>query len=190
MFSLRAALSPNEPGSPSPSPARRGSPGLQVTTTLLGQVLAQVGEGVVVADAEGRFVAFNPAAQRLIGRGPADLPTESWPDHYRLYQLDGETLFTEDELPLVRALRGEEVEAVEMLIRRADDSAEDVTVLVRSWPLRGEDGELIGGIATLHVVSEARRTERRLRASEARYRALTELVSDHATSLKSTRTGA
>lgn len=153
---------------------------MQVTATLLAQVLAHVGEGVVVADAEGRFVVFNPAAQRLVGQGPADLPPRSWPEHFQVFHPDGRTLFTEDDLPLVRAIRGEEVHDVEMLFRGPKDGSAPVRVCAQGWPLRGDDEELIGGIVILHDVSEARLTEQRLRASEARYRALTELVSDHA----------
>lgn len=153
---------------------------MQVTTTLLAEVLAQVGEGVIVADARGRFVVFNPAAQRLVGRGASDLPPDRWPEHYRLFQLDGKTLFREEDLPMVRAIRGEVVRDVEMLIKSEAPGSEFVHLCVQGWPLRDDDGTPAGGIVTLHDVSKARRTEQRLRASEARYRALTELVSDHA----------
>jgi diguanylate cyclase (GGDEF)-like protein/PAS domain S-box-containing protein len=153
---------------------------VQVTPSLLAGVLAQVGEGVVVADVQGRFVIFNPAAQRLVGQGPSDLPPESWPEHYRLFHADGKTLFREEELPMVRAIRGEAVRGVEMVIRAAEDGGEASRVSVQARPLLDEDGRTAGGIVTFNDVSEARLTERRLRASEARYRALTELVSDHA----------
>ena len=146
---------------------------------LLALVLDQVGDGVVVADGNGRFIVFNPAARRMVGQEPADLPPSEWPEHFRVYMPDGVTLFPEGELPLVRAMRGEVVDDVEMVIRRDGDET-GVRISVRGRPLRDADGVLQGGVITFRDVTHTRQTERLLRASEARYRALTELVSDHA----------
>jgi diguanylate cyclase (GGDEF)-like protein/PAS domain S-box-containing protein len=146
---------------------------------LLAAVLEQVGDGVVVSDVSGRFLLFNSAARRVVGRGPTELPPERWPEHFRVFRPDGVTPFPNDELPLVRAMRGEVVDDVEMVVSGPDD-AEPSRISVRGRPVRDEGGELLGGVITFRDITEARRTEALLRQSEARYRALTELVSDHA----------
>lgn len=148
--------------------------------SLLAMVLDQVGDGVVVADAQGRFIVFNPAARRMVGQEPAALPPSAWPEHFKTYLPDGLTLYPEDDLPLVRAMRGEVLDDVEMVIRAEGQKNQGVRINVRARPLRDEDGALLGGVITFRDVTRTRQTERLLRASEARYRALTELVSDHA----------
>ena len=47
---------------------------LREQTRILQSVLDCMGDGVVVADAQGRFLVFNPAAERILGRGRIDSP--------------------------------------------------------------------------------------------------------------------
>ncbi len=45
--------------------------------SILEAVLESMGEGLVVADADGRFRVFNPMAQQLLGIGSSDIPARS-----------------------------------------------------------------------------------------------------------------
>src|SRR5438045_543716 len=45
-------------------------------------VLASIAEGVIVADARGKFLVWNAAAELMIGRGPADTPLDKWAGLY------------------------------------------------------------------------------------------------------------
>ncbi len=71
--------------------------------SILAAVLESMGEGVVVADAQGRFQLFNPMAEQLLGLGSSEIPPEQWSSHYAIFLPDGTTPFPTDELPLVRA---------------------------------------------------------------------------------------
>src|SRR5580704_11419878 len=84
--------------------------------SILEAVLESMGEGVIVADAEGRFQLFNPMARQLLGVGSSDLPPEQWSSYYAVFLPNGVTPFPTDDLPLVRALRGEAVDNVEMFV--------------------------------------------------------------------------
>ena len=56
----------------------RAKQDLAKQTTILQSVLNSMGEGVVVADMDGRFVLWNPAADRLLRLGPAHLQPKEW----------------------------------------------------------------------------------------------------------------
>ena len=91
---------------------------LQKQTEILRSILANMGEGVVVADQAGRLVMFNPAAEQMFGPISAHSQPEEWSTTYRLYLPDGVTPFPAGQLPVLRAIRGEEVNDLEMFVRR------------------------------------------------------------------------
>ena len=55
---------------------------------MLQSVLTSMSEGLVVADKNGQFVLWNPAAERIVGLGPENLTPEQWSERYGLYLPD------------------------------------------------------------------------------------------------------
>jgi PAS domain S-box-containing protein len=130
---------------------------LEAQTVMFKLVLASMGEGLIAADLEGRFLIFNHAALELMGREAEDLPTEQWTSHYKVFLPDGITPYPPDRLPLVRAIRGESVQ-VELIVQSSEARSMDVT----ARPLRDARGNLCGGVAVLHDVTEHKRNEEEL----------------------------
>ena len=79
----------------------------KVLETQLQYVLHSMAEGLVAVDERGNYVLWNPAAERILGMGAADLPIQKWPEQYGLYLPDTVTPFPSEQIPLVRAVRGE-----------------------------------------------------------------------------------
>jgi signal transduction histidine kinase len=127
-------------------------------------VLDNIGDGVVVADADGRITEFNPAARRILGRGPTEASPEEWPPQFGLFRPDGVTPFPADEVPLTRAIRGEATNQVEMVIRQPSLEA-PIFVSVTGRPIKGADGVVTGGVVILHDITERKRAEQELRNS-------------------------
>jgi PAS domain S-box-containing protein len=138
---------------------------------LLELILESVAEGVVVADSNGKFLLFNSAAEHILGVGATDGGPAQWSDRYGTYLPDGVTHYPADELPLARAMRGENVDDVEVFIRNAK-VPEGRLISTTGRPLRNDDGTLRGGVVVLHDVTEQKRAEEALRQSEERYRLL------------------
>jgi PAS domain S-box-containing protein len=128
---------------------------------MLQLVLDSMGEGLVAADARGRFLLWNGAASKLLGRGAANVSPEHWSSHYACYLPDGVTPCPMERLPLVRALRGESLQS-ELLIQHAGAEA-------KSWveftgrPVHDNQGNLCGGVVAFRDVTERKRAEREIR---------------------------
>ena len=138
---------------------------LREQTDIMQSMLDSTAEGVVVADENGKFLIWNVAARRLVGLGHTDAPVEKWSETYRLYQLDGRTLYPPQELPLTRAIRGESVDEVELLVRRPGES-EPGHLSVNARPIVDEAGRNRGGVVVFRDVADIKKAEERTRQRE------------------------
>src|SRR6202008_4154136 len=82
---------------------------LSRTNEILHSILAKMGDAVNVGDKSGNFLVFNPAAERMFGKGAMQVPSTEWSHRYGLYLPDKVTPFPHDQLPMTRSIRGEEV---------------------------------------------------------------------------------
>ena len=124
-------------------------------------LLAHLQEGIVACDADGVLQLFNDAAKRFHGLPAEPLPPERWAEHYDLYRPDGERM-TREEVPLFRALSGEVVRDVEMVI--APRTGPRRILVANGSAIHGADGELLGAVVAMHDVTalkaaEAERTQ-------------------------------
>ena len=134
-----------------------------------------MGDGVVVSDENGRFILHNPAAERIAGVGGPDLPPEEWSRHYGAFLPDAVTPHPSDQLPLLRAMRGESVDDAAMFIRnKAQPAGAYLSVTAR--PLRDQEGRLRGGVLVFRDVTEQKRAADELAESEHRFREMLENV--------------
>ena len=90
---------------------------LRDRTRLMETVFDNMDEGVAVSDAEGGMLFFNPSAERIIGLGAVESGPDDWSDVYGAFYPDEETRVPVDQLPLVRALRGETTDGLELFVR-------------------------------------------------------------------------
>jgi PAS domain S-box-containing protein len=149
----------------------RSKEALLKQSNILESVLANMGDGVVVADEKGKFLIFNPAAERIVGIGPTESSPDEWSRQYGLFLPDTVTPFPTDQLPLVRAIRGEDAHEVEIYVRNAS-LPEGVWISASARPFRDEHGTVRGGIAVFRDITEHKRSEQRLASQYAITRVL------------------
>jgi len=128
---------------------------------LLLLILSTVTDGVVVADTNGKFLLFNAAAERFLGVGAVNATPDKWSDQYGVFSPDGVTPYPPSDLPLVRSMRGENVDAAELFIRNANVPAGRL-LSITGRPLRGDDGALKGGVVVLHDITLQKRAQEAL----------------------------
>ncbi len=113
-------------------------------------IINSVTDGIVTYLPNGRVELANAAANRMFGK-PIDehrrLSIEDWDRELGLHNADGSPVGREN-LPSQRALRGETVIGVPMIIRRPDGT--ETWVSASAAPIRSPGGELLGGGKLIH----------------------------------------
>jgi PAS domain S-box-containing protein len=121
---------------------------------ILRAIFESLAVGVVVCDQQGRLLFFNPEAERILGMGPMNVSPAEWTPTYGCYRPDMRTPFPAEQLPLARALRGEEVPH-ELIFIRNPKQAAGVWISVSGRPFRDGQGAVRGGAVVFRDVTEA-----------------------------------
>lgn len=156
---------------------RKSEQSLQKQTGILTSVLNSIADGVVVADQQGKFLVWNPAAGRIIGLGPVEKPPEGWTEAYGLFKADRTTPYPPDDLPLRRAIRGETVTDVELFVLNPS-RPQGAFLSVNGTPLLDAEGQIQGGVVVFRDATERIAAAEALRHSEEQARQIIETAFD------------
>jgi PAS domain S-box-containing protein len=104
---------------------------LETQTLMLQSVLDSMAEGLVAADAQGKFIIWNPAAVKILGMAAANLTSQQWTAHYGLYLEDMVTPFPADQLPLAH--------------KESNGSSNHASIAHRRQPRRRGSGSIAPG---------------------------------------------
>ncbi len=121
--------------------------------------LAQLAEGVIATDADGRITLVNDAATRLHGAGRLDVAPDRYATAYSLLTEEGRP-YPSLDLPLARAVRGETVLEARWRIRRPDGS--QVLAVGNAGPVRDGAGRQVGAVLTIRDDTARRTAEENL----------------------------
>ena len=133
---------------------KRTTAALHERMQLLDTILRNMSDGVVVADENARLKYMNDAVVRMVGLGLTDVPAREWVERYGVFHLDKVTPFADEELPLLRAIRGESSDNVEMFVRN-EGVPDGIFISVDGRPLRNEAGEAAGGVTVVRDLSQS-----------------------------------
>lgn len=117
--------------------------------------------GVMVADQNGTILLFNPAAQQMFGASAAASEIPQWPLACGVHLPDKTTCYPAERLPLVRALRGEEI-TDELMFVRNEHNPLGSWIRASARPLRDAAGAQHGAVVVYHDVSERRNAVERI----------------------------
>jgi PAS domain S-box-containing protein len=139
----------------------RSQQALETQKLTLQSVLDSIEEGLVAVDEQGKFIIWNPAAEKIVGLSAADLSPDEWSAHYGVYLPDKITPFPVDQNPLARAIHGE-VSTAEMFFSRPELGRE-IWIESRGAPLRDQNGVVRGGVIAFRDITEKKADEREIR---------------------------
>lgn len=121
-------------------------------------LLAHTRLAVAAVDAHGRMTLFSPALQELFGAPFEPVAEGEMVDHFDLYDAEGVNRLRTDDVPLVRARRGEIVTDAVVSTHRSDGSW--AFLRCNAAPLRGEDDEIVGAVALVQDVTAEHAAQR------------------------------
>jgi PAS domain S-box-containing protein len=142
-------------------------------------IVTSLADGVIVSDPQGNLLDWNPAALRMHGFENVDEVKRNVSKFTETFELSlpGGPPLPFTEWPLPKLMRGETVENYELLVRQTDIGRERI-ISYNGARVAGADGQPDLLVLLLHDVTERRRAEDELRASELRFRILVDHAAD------------
>lgn len=115
-------------------------------------ILANIGEGVAVANPGGKLIYWNESAERILGMKLDATPEKDWADTYGVFYPDEKTPMPGEKQALALALRGQTVMSMPEFIRNAGVPS-GRHIVVTAHPIHLDDGTFIGAVAVFRDVS-------------------------------------
>ena len=124
--------------------------------------------GITIADSpDVRIIRVSRYGKKLLGKSDEELENIAFDQHvtkWNIYEPDGRTKATNENLPLTRAImKGEIVKDEEWMIVTADGSR--IPILCNAAPIRDGAGKILGGVIVWRDISEQKKAEEKLRNS-------------------------
>ena len=123
----------------------------------LTQLLEGVPVGVFVMDAEGHPYYANQVAQQILGRGiSSEVSSADLTEIYQAFQAESSSLYPTEQLPILRALQGEQVRVDDLEIHKNEQV---VPLEVSATPIYNEQGEVTYAIAAFQDITQRKQAE-------------------------------
>ncbi|WP_425615478.1 PAS domain S-box protein [Anatilimnocola sp. NA78] len=133
---------------------------LTANNRFLQALLDSVQVGIVACNERGELTLFNQATRAFHGLPATAVAPEQLAEHYDLFHSDGTTRLAVDEIPLIRALRGEQLADVEMVIAPKEGKVR--TLIASGKDFRDDQGHLLGAVVAMHDISDRKQAEAEL----------------------------
>jgi len=144
---------------------------LSLNEEKLNLILQNIDEGIVVADADKKIVLTNGMANELYGVEENDKISPSLANHFQIFYPDGKTTFPAQNLPMERALNGEESNNIELILWNPAVNTKR-RVLVSGKPLIDQNNKMVVALVTIKDISKYKELEAELKETESNYRKL------------------
>lgn len=150
---------------------------------LLNAIVENADEGIAVSDLNGRFIIYNRAMIELLGVQQTNSETYDWSNIFNIYHPATGQIVAKEELPIVKAMRGEVVRNQLYLVKNPRKG--DVYLSISSSTIKDAAGQIIAGMVIDRDVTEQINYERNLNAvirelkqSNLRFQYASQAVSD------------
>ncbi len=109
-------------------------------------ILKSINDGVIVVDRHGHVLDINPAARSILDLAPRQQTDADWARAFCSIAADGETKVEHDQLPLVKACRGQKFANQLAVYRLANQP--DTVLSINGQGLYDGNRSLVGGVIT------------------------------------------
>ena len=123
----------------------------------LTQFLAAMPIGVAVLDAEGQLYYINQKAEEILGKGVVpDTTSEQLSEVYQVYQAGTNREYPVENLPIVRALKGEIATAGDAEVHQGEKI---IPLEIFATPIYDKKGNIVYAINTFQDITERKEAE-------------------------------
>jgi diguanylate cyclase (GGDEF)-like protein len=128
---------------------------LSETDSTVLSILKSINDGVIVVDRHGHVLDINPAARSILDLAPRQQTDADWARSFCSISADGNGSIDHDELPLVKACRGQKFSNQVAVYRLANQA--DTLLSINGQGLYDSGRALIGGVITFRDVTDVMR---------------------------------
>jgi signal transduction histidine kinase len=140
---------------------RQTNEALRNQTDILQSILNSMGDGVIVADAKGKILLFNPETERLVRKGLGDVTLEQWLQQQQTYMPDVLTAAPSAEHPLLQTVQGKIINGAEMMLANGSNNS-NVWLSCTGRPLIDQNGTIRGGVLVMRDVTSWKTMEKQI----------------------------
>jgi NO-binding membrane sensor protein with MHYT domain/signal transduction histidine kinase/DNA-binding response OmpR family regulator len=124
---------------------------------FLNVMLDNLEDGILACDAEGRITVLNHSIQKYINTDKPHKDINNILDHFSFLTMSN-TPLSKDDFPLKRALNGERVHGMELMMHYKHHEMRTVTI--DGQKIINTDGKNLGAVIVIHDVTELKQTEK------------------------------
>lgn len=124
---------------------------------FLNAMLDNLEDGIIACNAEGRITVLNHTIQKYINSDKSNKTINNILDYFSFYTTNNKPINPED-FPLKRALNGERVRAVELLMHIKNNGIRNV--VIDGQKIINSEGKNLGAVIVIHDVTDLKQTER------------------------------
>ncbi len=145
---------------------------------ILQSVLGSMSDGIVVTEAHGRLLHVNDAFRKMVGSALLPSEFDQWPQKIGIYHGDEQTLYTVDELPMMKISRGIRVDSEEIFVNNPRLS-EGIWLHATSSLLKTEEeANPQGAVVLFHDYTKKKKEEQALIEAKEEAEAMSKAKSD------------
>ena len=134
-------------------------------------IVDNIGEGVIVANADKKIVLANGMANEFFGIKEDDKIAPNFTNHFEVYFPDQKTVFPLQNLPMERAFKGEVTNDIDVVLWNPEKQ-EKKRVLLSGRPLIDQNDKVVAAVVTIKDISKYKQLEEELKETESKYRQL------------------
>jgi diguanylate cyclase (GGDEF)-like protein/PAS domain S-box-containing protein len=118
-------------------------------------ILQSINDGVIVVDGHGHVLDINPAARSILGLTARQKTSTEWDKAFCNFAADGKTQIDHEELPLVKACRGQKFSSQTAVYRTPGEP--DTILSINGQGLYDSSHTLVGGVVTFRDMTDIMR---------------------------------
>jgi len=134
-------------------------------------IVENIGEGIIVANADKKIVLANNMANEFFGINEDDKISSNFVNHFEVYFPDQKTVFPSQNLPMERAFNGEATDDIDVVLWNPEKQ-EKKRVLISGRPLIDQNDKVVAAVVTIKDISKYKQLEEELKETELKYRQL------------------